>query len=99
MRRYLVNLALVAWPLPPSIPGKTIGFEQLVPPTVDVTTGADIAFKAIGGQGTIEVAPVEGSLQAVTAQSDWCHLSVSGNQIHVEVDRTTGWKAATPSST
>ena len=84
MKRYLINLALLA--LAVTACETQTPFEQLVPPTVDVTTGADIAFKAIGGQGTIEVAPVEGSLQAVTAQSDWCHLSVSGNQIHVEVD-------------
>ena len=84
MKRYLINLALLA--LAVTACETQTPFEQLVPPTIDVTTGADIAFKAIGGQGTIEVAPVEGSLQAVTAQSDWCHLSVSGHQIHVEVD-------------
>ena len=56
-----------------------------VPPTVDVVSGADIAFKAIGGEGTIEVAPTEGQLQATTSQS-WCHLTVEGNKIHVSVD-------------
>ena len=56
-----------------------------VPPTVDVVSGADIAFKAIGGEGIIEVAPTEGQLQATTAQS-WCHLTVEGNKIHVSVD-------------
>lgn len=56
-----------------------------VPETVDVVSGADIAFKAIGGEGDIEVAPVEGQLQATTSQS-WCHLTVQGNKIHVSVD-------------
>lgn len=65
-------------------------FELNVPPTVDVTVGADIAFKAIGGKGTIEVAPVEGQLEAKTDQSDWCHLSVSGTTINVEVDEYNG---------
>ena len=56
-----------------------------VPPTVDVISGADIAFKAIGGEGDIEVAPVDGQLTASTGVS-WCHLSVQGNKIHVSVD-------------
>ena len=61
-------------------------YEQIVPQTVDVTVGADIAFKAIGGSGYIEIAPVEGQLQATTDQADWCHLSVSGTKIDVKVD-------------
>lgn len=60
-------------------------YTQNVLPTVDVVSGADIAFKAIGGEGIIEVAPTEGQLQATTAQS-WCHLTVEGNKIHVSVD-------------
>ena len=65
-------------------------FDLNVAPTVDVTSGADIAFRAVGGKGTIEVAPVEGQLQATTDQSGWCHLSVSGNTINVEVDEYGG---------
>lgn len=61
-----------------------------VPPTVDVVSGADIAFKAIGGEGYIEVAPVEGQLQVSTDQSSWCHLSVEGGKIHVKVDGYSG---------
>ena len=61
-----------------------------VPPTVDVVSGADIAFKAIGGEGYIEVAPVEGQLQVSTEQSSWCHLTVEGSKIHVKVDGYTG---------
>ena len=66
------------------------GFELNVPPTIDVTSGANIAFKAIGGSGSIEIAPSEGQLQATTAQSDWCHLTVSGNRIDVSVDAYDG---------
>ena len=66
------------------------GFELNVPQTVDVTTGADIAFKAIGGKGSIQVAPVEGQLEAKTSQDSWCHLSVSGTTINVEVDEYDG---------
>ena len=65
-------------------------YELNVPPTVDVITGADIAFKAIGGKGDIQVASVEGQLQATTDQSNWCHLTVSGNTIQVEVDEYGG---------
>lgn len=66
------------------------GYQLNVPPTIDVTSGANIVFKAIGGSGAIEVAPTEGQLQATTAQSDWCHLTVSGNQIAVSVDEYDG---------
>jgi len=65
-------------------------FELNVTPTVDVTAGADIAFKAVGGTGTIQVAQLDDALQVQTAQSDWCHLSVSGNTINVEVDEYDG---------
>lgn len=88
MKRHLINLALLALAATACEPQTP--FELLVPPTIDVTAGADIAFKAIGGNGAIEVAPVEGALQAVTAQSDWCHLTVSGNRIQVEVDEYDG---------
>ena len=60
--------------------------ELHVTPTIDVTSGADIHFRAIGGTGSIEVAPTEGQLQATTAQSSWCHLTVNGNRIDVTVD-------------
>lgn len=65
-------------------------FTINVPPTVDVVSGADIAFKAIGGEGYIEVAPVDGQLQVSTDQSSWCHLSVEGTKIHVKVDGYSG---------
>ena len=65
-------------------------YEEIVLPTVDVTAGADLAFKAIGGTGSIEIAPLEGQLQATTDQSSWCHISVSGNKIDVTVDSYEG---------
>ena len=68
---------------------KNQGYILNVPKTVDVVSGADIAFKAIGGEGDIEVAPVEGTLTATTAQS-WCHLTVNGTRIHVKTDPYTG---------
>ncbi len=60
-----------------------------VAPTVDVVSGADLAFKAVGGEGDIEVAPVEGTLEASSPQT-WCHLTVDGNRIHVTVDEYAG---------
>lgn len=83
MKRYIAYFTILAALLSC---GEKNEFEQLVPPTIDVTAGADIAFKAIGGTGSIEIAPVEGQLQATTDQADWCHLSVSGNRIDVKVD-------------
>ena len=83
MKRYIACFAILATLF--SCTEKP-NFEQIVPPTVDVTAGANIAFKAIGGSGYIEVAPADGQLQATTAQADWCHLSVSGNRIDVTVD-------------
>ena len=64
-------------------------FKQNVKPEVTVVSGADIAFKAIGGEGDIQVEPQEETLQASTDQG-WCHLSVEGNRIHVKVDGYTG---------
>ena len=86
MRRNIAILALVAAAAAFVSCREDNGFVLNVPKTIDVTSGADIAFKAIGGSGAIEVAPTEGQLEAVTAQSDWCHLSVSGNRIEVSVD-------------
>lgn len=88
MKRYLISLAILA--LAATACDPQTPFELNVPPTIDVTSGANIAFKAIGGEGSIEVAPVEGSLQVSTDQSDWCHLSVSGNKIDVKVDEYFG---------
>ena len=88
MKRYLFTLLATLAAAVACDPGKT--FEQLVPPTIDVASGADIAFKAVGGKGSIQIVPVEGTLQVQTAQSDWCHLSVSGNTINVEVDEYDG---------
>ena len=68
---------------------KNTPYEVNVIPTVDVIAGADIAFKAIGGKGTIRT-DAEGQLEATTAQSSWCHLSVSGDTINVEVDEYDG---------
>lgn len=86
MKRNIAILALVAAAVAFVSCQEENGFELIVPPTVDVTSGANITFKAIGGSGAIEVAPEEGQLQATTAQSSWCHLSVSGNRIEVSVD-------------
>lgn len=90
MKRIITLFALVAAMAALDSCHEDNGFELNVPPTIDVTSGANIAFKAIGGTGTIEVAPSEGQLQATTAQSDWCHLTVSGNQIAVSVDEYDG---------
>ena len=57
---------------------------------VTVVSGADIAFKAIGGEGLIEVDGLKGSLEATTQSSSWCHLTVDGNKIKVVVDEYTG---------
>lgn len=65
-------------------------YKQNVKPEVTVVSGADIAFKAIGGNGYIEVDGLEGALQATTQSSSWCHLTVEGNKIKVEVDEYTG---------
>ena len=90
MRRIIAILAWVAAAAALVSCKENNPFELIVPPTIDVTSGADIAFKAIGGSGAIEVAPVEGQLSVTTAQSDWCHLSVSGNRIEVSVDNYDG---------
>ena len=65
-------------------------YETVVPKIVDVTSGADIAFKAIGGEGDIQVSSSEGQVTATTQQSDWCHLTQNGNTIHVVVDNHSG---------
>lgn len=83
MKRYIAYFAILAALFSCTEKNE---YEQIVPPTVDVTVGADIAFKAVGGTGYIEIAPVEGQLQATTDQADWCHLSVSGDRIDVKVD-------------
>ena len=65
-------------------------FKLNVKPEVTVVSGADIAFKAIGGNGYIEVDGLQGSLEATTQSSSWCHLTVEGNKIKVDVDEYTG---------
>ena len=65
-------------------------FKQNVKPEVTVISGADIAFKAIGGNGYIEVDGLDGALEATTQSASWCHLTVEGNKIKVEVDEYTG---------
>ena len=90
MRRHLAILALVAAAAAIISCEENNAYELNVTPSIDVTSGANIAFKAIGGTGAIEVAPVEGQLQVTTAQSDWCHLTVSGNRIEVSVDNYGG---------
>lgn len=57
---------------------------------VTVVSGADIAFKAIGGNGYIEVSGLKGDLQVSTQSSSWCHLTVEGSKIKVVVDEYTG---------
>ena len=57
---------------------------------IQVTSGADLAFKAIGGEGSISFAPVNGTLTAESMQS-WCRiLSVDSNKITVHVDEYGG---------
>ena len=90
MKRNIAILALVAAAAALVSCNENKGYELNVPPTVDVTSGANITFKAIGGSGAIEVGPSEGQLQATTAQDSWCHLSVSGNRIDVTVDTYDG---------
>ena len=87
-KNLLFCMFLAAWALV-SCDNRENLYVLNVPPTVDVVSGADIAFKAVGGEGVIEVAPVEGQLQATTAQS-WCHLTVQGNRIQVSVDENVG---------
>ena len=65
-------------------------YKLNVKPEVTVVSGADIAFKAIGGDGYIEVDGLQGSLEATTQSSSWCHLTVDGNKIKVVVDEYTG---------
>lgn len=65
-------------------------FKMNVKPEVTVVSGADIAFKAIGGNGYIEVDGLQGTLEATTQSASWCHLTVEGNRIKVEVDEYTG---------
>ena len=65
-------------------------YKLNVKPEVTVVSGADIAFKAIGGNGYIEVDGLQGSLEATTQSSSWCHLTVEGNKIKVNVDEYTG---------
>lgn len=84
----ILSLALVAgWSC-----GKTDEdlYKLNVKPEVTVISGADIAFKAIGGNGYIEVEGLEGALEATTQSSSWCHLTVEGNKIKVVVDEYTG---------
>ena len=85
MKKSLIFCSLVIAAALASCDEKNNYYTQNVLPTVDVVSGADIAFKAIGGEGVIEVAPVEGQLEVKTAQA-WCHLTVEGNKIHVSVD-------------
>ena len=57
---------------------------------IQVTAGADLAFKAIGGEGSITIAPIDETLSAESLQP-WCHiLSVDGNKITVRVDEYGG---------
>ena len=84
----ILSIALVAgWSC-----GKTDDdlFKLNVKPEVTVVSGADIAFKAIGGDGVIEVDGLQGTLEVTTQSASWCHLSVEGNKIKVSVDEYTG---------
>lgn len=57
---------------------------------IQVTSGADLAFKAIGGEGSITIAPIDQTLSAESMQA-WCKiLSVDGNKITVHVDEYGG---------
>lgn len=57
---------------------------------VTVVSGADIAFKAVGGDGYIQVTGLKGGLEVSTQSSSWCHLTVEGDKIKVVVDEYTG---------
>lgn len=65
-------------------------YDVAVPQLITVSSGADIAFKAIGGEGDIEVNATSGQLQVTTDQADWCHLTLNGNKIHVVTDANDG---------
>ena len=57
---------------------------------IRVSSGADLAFKAKGGEGSISIEPIEQRLEVVS-QQDWCHVtSVDGNKINVSVDEYGG---------
>lgn len=57
---------------------------------ISVASGADLAFKAIGGEGVITISPIDQQLSA-TSMQDWCHItSVEGNRINVRVDEYGG---------
>ena len=57
---------------------------------ISVTSGADLAFKAIGGEGSITINPIDQKLEATSLQ-DWCHIvSVDNNKINVSVDEYGG---------
>ena len=84
----ILSIALVAgWSCDKN---ETDLYKQNVKPEVSVVSGADIAFKAIGGDGYIEVEGLQGNLEATTQSSSWCHLTVDGNKIKVVVDEYTG---------
>ena len=65
-------------------------YDTAVPELVKVTSGADLAFKACGGEGDIEIAPSDEKLEVITAQESWCHITVNGNKIHVVADEHIG---------
>lgn len=65
-------------------------FSYAVPELIKVTSGADLAFKAKGGNGDISVSNLKGPLQVKTNQSAWCHLDVENDIIHVVVDKHDG---------
>ena len=65
-------------------------YTNVVPELVQVVSGADIAFKARGGEGDITVKESGEPLVVTTDQEDWCHTTVSGNTIHVVVDEHVG---------
>ena len=57
---------------------------------INVASGADLAFKAIGGEGVITISPIDEKLEAVSQQS-WCQVtSIEGNKINVHVDEYGG---------
>lgn len=88
-KRFIAILSIVALTLPLSCQRENL-FEQAVPQLVKVTSGADLAFKACGGEGDIEIEASDDPLIVSTAQDSWCHITVKDNKIHVVVDEHVG---------
>lgn len=65
-------------------------YSEVVPELIHVVSGADLAFKACGGEGDIVIQEDDAALVVTTDQSSWCHITVEGNKIHVVADEHNG---------